>query len=170
MRLGDGGAAVMSDCELCEIHRRTEAGDQPWSVARLPTGYVALNPNQFYAGYTFFAARRCVRELFDLDRDERAAHLHEMAEVARAIQLAFAPRKLNYEALGNTVAHLHWHLVPRHGDDTRPWAPIWENLDFLRSTWTGQEELDPAVRHDRRSALMAALRQVDVTIERDFTR
>src|ERR671915_1803554 len=84
MRLGDGGATVMSDCELCEIHRRTEAGDQPWSVARLRTGYVALNSNQFYAGYTFFAARECVRELFDLDRDVRAVHLHEMAEVARA--------------------------------------------------------------------------------------
>jgi diadenosine tetraphosphate (Ap4A) HIT family hydrolase len=156
-------------CELCELHRLTEAGDQPWSVARLGTGYVALNPNQFFRGYTFFSARTCTPELFDLDRDERAAHLYEMTEVARAIQLAFGPRKLNYEALGNSVAHLHWHLVPRHEDDPRPWAPIWENLDFLRSTWTGQEEPDPAVRHERRAALAAALAEVDVEVERHFT-
>ena len=27
------------------------------------------------------------------------------------------PRKMNYEALGNSVPHLHWWLTPRHTDD-----------------------------------------------------
>ena len=46
---------------------------------------------------------------------------------------AFAPRKLNYELLGNSVAHLHWHLFPRHADDPNPQWPVWSNEAFLQA-------------------------------------
>jgi diadenosine tetraphosphate (Ap4A) HIT family hydrolase len=49
-----------------------------------------------------------------------------MLGVARAIAAAFRPRKMNYEVLGNTVAHLHWHLFPRYDWDPNPKGPIWE--------------------------------------------
>jgi diadenosine tetraphosphate (Ap4A) HIT family hydrolase len=89
-------------------------------VARLATGTVRLARTQYHRGMTYFIAERCVAELHELPRQERDAHLAEMADVAAAIWRAFGPRKLNYEALGNTVPHLHWWLVPRHGDDPRP--------------------------------------------------
>jgi diadenosine tetraphosphate (Ap4A) HIT family hydrolase len=47
--------------------------------------------------------------------------------VARAIADAFGPRKMNYELLGNTVGHLHWHLLPRYDWDPNPTRPIWEH-------------------------------------------
>lgn len=114
---------------------------------------------------TMFVAKRCVAELHELARDERAAHLHEMAEVAAALHEVFAPRKLNYEALGNRVPHLHWWLTPRYHDDPRPGAPIWEDLDFLRVLWTQGGRAEPDVVDARRAALLAALRNADVTIE-----
>ena len=40
-----------------------------------------------------------------------------MCLLARAIETAFRPHKLNYELLGNQVPHLHWHLFPRYADD-----------------------------------------------------
>jgi diadenosine tetraphosphate (Ap4A) HIT family hydrolase len=49
-----------------------------------------------------------------------------MVGVARAVARAFAPRKLNYELLGNTVPHLHWHVLPRYADDPNPLRPVWE--------------------------------------------
>jgi diadenosine tetraphosphate (Ap4A) HIT family hydrolase len=104
-------------------------------VARLATGTVRLARTQYHRGMTYFIAERCVAELHELPRQERDAHLAEMADVAAAIWRAFGPRKLNYEALGNTVPHLHWWLVPRHGDDPRPRRPIWEDLDFLQAQW-----------------------------------
>jgi diadenosine tetraphosphate (Ap4A) HIT family hydrolase len=35
-----------------------------------------------------------------------------------------APVKLNYDLLGNSVAHLHTHIVPRYADDPRPGWPF----------------------------------------------
>jgi diadenosine tetraphosphate (Ap4A) HIT family hydrolase len=103
-----------------------------------------------------------------LPEDERALFLHEMAEVAAAVFRAFTPAKLNYELLGNTVPHLHWHLVPRHIDDPRLFAPIWENLDFLRRSWTGDVETDGELRGELRARLLVELQRAGVTIERSF--
>jgi diadenosine tetraphosphate (Ap4A) HIT family hydrolase len=33
---------------------------------------------------------------------------------------------MNYEVLGNTVGHLHWHLFPRYEWDPNPKRPTWE--------------------------------------------
>jgi diadenosine tetraphosphate (Ap4A) HIT family hydrolase len=137
-------------CANCAANAETDRGGNALAVARLTTGYVALHPCQYFRGMTMFVAKRCVAELYELPRDERAMHLHEMAEVATALSEAFAPRKLNYEALGNSVPHLHWWLTPRYDDDPRPFAPIWEDLDFLRVLWTGSG------RHDRSCVRMNA--------------
>jgi len=48
-----------------------------------------------------------------------------MSQVAKAVYKAFKPDKLNYELLGNTDAHLHWHLFPRRHTDPEPHRTIW---------------------------------------------
>ena len=41
----------------------------------------------------------------------------------------FKPVKLNYMTLGNTVPHLHTHVLPRYQDDPAPGGPIaWEAI------------------------------------------
>src|SRR4051812_13554050 len=147
----------MDGCHNCEVNAAFVRGDDPWGVARLRTGIVRLASTQHFRGMTYFVADRCVAELHELPRDERDAHLAEMADVAAALWRAFRPRKLNYEALGNTVPHLHWWLVPRYADDLRPRAPIWEDLDFLRVHWTGTGVPDDAERESLRDALRGAL-------------
>lgn len=83
----------MTGCGNCTANEQTERGDNAYAVARLTTGYVSLHPCQYFAGMTMFVAKRCVAELHELARDERAAHLHEMAEVAAALHEVFAPRR-----------------------------------------------------------------------------
>lgn len=102
----------MTVCPNCDANDDADRGDDPWAVARLQTGYVKLAPTQYYWGATFFVAKACVRELHELSTPDRQSHLMEMSEVAEAVFHAFAPRKLNYEALGNSVPHLHWWLTP----------------------------------------------------------
>lgn len=152
---------------MCESADRIEAGDHPFAIARLTTGYVTLCSTQYFRGYSFFAARRCVREVYDLNPAERTAHLYEMTEVAHALDRAFRPRKMNYEALGNGVPHLHWHLIPRHDTDPHPGGPVWEDLAFLRQFWLGGASPDETSDEARR-AILAELRRSDVRIEREF--
>jgi diadenosine tetraphosphate (Ap4A) HIT family hydrolase len=156
---GDGG------CELCAIQRRADAGEDPYGVARLSTGYVALERHQRYEGYTYFSSTVCATELDDLDPVYRAAFLHDMVEVAAAVRRAFRPRKMNYEALGNSVPHLHWHLIPRHDDDPMPGGPVWEDPAFVALTRSGQATVSDERRRDLAARLLAELRCADVTIE-----
>ena len=124
-------------------------------MAELGTGYAVLADNQYYPGYTIFAAKRCVPELHELPPDERATFLGEMATVAEAVWRAFAPRKLNYELLGNGVPHLHWHIIPRFADDPMPEWPAWSNPAFIHSPRV--TPIDAGLLRDRRERLRIAL-------------
>ena len=158
----------MTDCPACERNQAADRGEDPWAVARLTTGYVKVHEIRYFRGYTFFVAKDCVAELHELEVATRDAHLAEMAEVAHAVVEAFQPQKLNYEALGNSVRHLHWHLVPRRSDDPRPWGPVWEDLEFLRAVWTGAPRYEDSERDELREALFHALQRRPVRIEQSY--
>lgn len=119
------------------------------------SGYAVLCDNQSYPGYTIFLAKRCVPELHELPSAERSMFLEEMAVVAEATWRAFAPRKLNYELLGNGVPHLHWHIIPRYADDAMPQWPIWSNPLFIDSPRV--TPIEPDVLLERRDAVRSAL-------------
>jgi diadenosine tetraphosphate (Ap4A) HIT family hydrolase len=157
-------------CHICSDNASQDIGGEMWGVARLTTGYVRLNPNQYFRGSCFFLATSCVHELHDLGRSTRDVHLGEMAEVAAAIWTVFSPKKLNYEALGNGAPHLHWWLTPRYESDPRPFAPIWEDLEFLRAQWTNGCRPTDEERDSRRSRLLTALESRDVDIELPYRR
>lgn len=149
----------MSDpCEICKrIAHFTP--DNPYFVAELETGYIALGDYQIYRGYTVFVAKQCVAELHLLSPETRTKFLEEMATVAEAVCRAFSPRKLNYELLGNSVTHLHWHLFPRHNDDPNPAWPVWNNPDVTAAA-TSRAAADPALLAELRERLRAALADV----------
>ena len=44
--------------------------------------------------------------------------------MARALISVYEPLKMNYETLGNSLPHLHTHLVPRYTEDPRPGQPF----------------------------------------------
>jgi diadenosine tetraphosphate (Ap4A) HIT family hydrolase len=156
------------NCDLCERNAQIDRGEDDLAVARLSTGYVKLMPNQYFRGSTFFQAKSCVPELHALALDERAQFMHEMVEVSEAMWRVFAPRKLNYELLGNSCPHLRWFLIPRYDTDPHPRGPAWEDPNFLRLLWTDQGRLPPAERDDLRARLLAELRAADVEIKLSF--
>lgn len=70
-----------------------------------------------------------VAEPSDLRPDAAAGYWRDVLQVGRAVQAVFAPVKLNYLTLGNTVPHLHTHVLPRYMDDPAPGGPIpWEAI------------------------------------------
>ena len=84
-----------------------------------------LHEDQFFPGWTLLILKRHATELYELDREERAALMEAVTDVARALAVTFGAVKMNYELLGNLLPHIHWHLVPRLADDPIPRQPAW---------------------------------------------
>lgn len=69
-------------------------------------------------GHTLVVIRRHVETIFDLSREEECALGHAVARTARAVRAAFDPdgillEQRNGVAAGQTVPHVHVHVIPR---------------------------------------------------------
>jgi diadenosine tetraphosphate (Ap4A) HIT family hydrolase len=117
------------ECPFCQKLARLDEQPPGEVVWRFPQSVALLGAWQFYHGYCILVSRRHAHELSELPDDVRQAYLDEMCLLARAVESAFAPHKLNYELLGNQVPHLHWHLFPRSLDDPARLSPVWLALD-----------------------------------------
>ena len=89
------------------------------------TSVAKLNPDQAFEGYTFLTLKWHEEELYNLADKDRKQFLEDMSLVVNALSKAFKPDKMNYELLGNSMPHLHWHLIPRYTSDPMWGRPIW---------------------------------------------
>jgi len=111
-------------CAFCEQGRPDET---PYGV-RYFAGEVAdayLQRAAIQRGYSVVVWRgRHVVEPTELEPVEAALFWSELLAVGRALIECFEPVKLNYELLGNTLPHLHAHVIPRYAIDPRPEWPF----------------------------------------------
>ena len=111
-------------CVMCEQGRPEET---PYG-ARFFAGEVSdayLQREDIQRGYSVVVWRgRHVAEPTELSADEATAYWLEVLRVGRAIEHVLEPVKLNYDLLGNSLPHLHTHVVPRYADDPRPGWPF----------------------------------------------
>lgn len=92
-----------------------------------------------------------VAEPTQLSEPEALGYWRDMLRIGRAVEQSFEHAKMNYQMLGNTVPHLHTHIVPRPLQDPAPGEPLpWSFLDQGR-----QDDAALAAAADR---LKAALR------------
>jgi diadenosine tetraphosphate (Ap4A) HIT family hydrolase len=94
---------------------------------------------------------RHVAEPTELTAEEAARYWQEVLVVGRAIEDVLRPVKLNYNLLGNSLPHLHTHIVPRYADDPRPgWPfpfPEEEPADMPEDVlWRDADALGSAIR------------------------
>ena len=78
-----------------------------------------------YPGFCRVILKRHAREMTDLDEAERDGLMAVVYSVEAAIRETMRPDKMNLASLGNMTPHLHWHIVPRFGDDRHFPGPIW---------------------------------------------
>ena len=74
-------------------------------------------------GHTLVIPKRHVVSFFDITADEREAMLALLDSAKLALDAAFHPDGYNIgindgEAAGQTVPHLHLHLIPRYAGDS----------------------------------------------------
>jgi diadenosine tetraphosphate (Ap4A) HIT family hydrolase len=129
------------------------AGGRPAAdhrIADLGVTVAYLHDDQFFPGWVVLVLRRHATELFQLEADERARMMDEVTHVAAALHAIFAPRKINYECLGNQIPHIHWHVIPRLAEDPAPREAVW-------TVSHAPVRLAPAERMERIARLRAHL-------------
>jgi hypothetical protein len=62
----------------------------------------------------------------------------QVLSVARALIDMYKPLKMNYETLGNSLPHLHTHLIPGFTDDSHSRCPRNSQMRKSRRTNFGQ--------------------------------
>lgn len=96
---------------------------------------------------------RHVAEPTELSEEDAAQYFTEVLAVSRALEAHYRPAKMNLMMLGNTVPHLHTHVIPRYVTDDSPGVPP----RFMRVFPRGEE---PSLPEAEYRADVEALRQL----------
>lgn len=152
---------IHPDCPLCR-QLAMPSGTDPDRLVDFPQSVIVLGRWQYYKGYCVAVARRHVRELHDLSRDEQHAFMDEVVAVGQTLAKSFRPRKLNVEMLGNQVPHLHCHLFPRYEVDPDHLKPVWVALDRCEGDVREKTRLEtgPIPRDEIRNRVRAELAHI----------
>ena len=103
-------------CPFCNIAPEQIIAEHPLAVAK-HDGYPLTK------GHTLIIPRRHVTSFFDCTAEERQAMLELLDEAKAVLDKAHAPDGYNIglnngAAAGQTVMHVHMHLIPRYQNDT----------------------------------------------------
>ena len=138
-------------CGICAMIDRIKAHNFRDFIAELNSCYVILGDQQFYRGYCVLFAKLHATELYLMPAESARLLSDEMRLVAEAIATVVKPWKMNYECLGNSEPHVHWHLLPRNENEPEELrrGPIWLRPESERKV--------PLDENDR-SALIGSIR------------
>lgn len=118
------------DCAMCAEGRSDDNGFGPRIFEGRHSDAYLQRADHGQNGYTIVIWRgRHVADPTELSADEASAYFAEVLRVGRAIDAHYRPIKLNFEMLGNSLPHLHTHVIPRYLDDGSPGHPAL----FMRS-------------------------------------
>ena len=96
-------------------------------IAELNISSLLLYREQRFRGYSILSFDAWdATNLDSLSEKEYLAFMGDLRNASNALRQALKPDHMNYELLGNTNPHLHWHIVPRYKNDPRWGQPIWE--------------------------------------------
>ncbi len=100
-----------SQCVFCD----SDASELPTAlkICDLEYSRLFLFREQHYPGRCLLVSKKHVNEFFDLPSAEQTGFLKELAAVSKTIQKLYKADKLNLLSLGDSVGHLHVHIVPK---------------------------------------------------------
>lgn len=116
----------MDDCLFCKIIK----GEIPsCKLFEDEHAYAFLDINPFGLGHTLVVPKFHAANLFQLPPEELAGVMPAVQRVATLLKNklkcdGMALMQLNGEVAGQTVFHVHFHLIPRYAGQPAGWAPL----------------------------------------------
>lgn len=145
----------MSETLIHQFVAEASEGTLERAVIKLPSGWLCLGDPQVLPGYCVLYPDPVVATLNDLQGEERAQFLADMAMAGDAILETTEAVRINYEILGNQEPALHAHIIPRYDweDEKLRTRPVWF-YDWLRAPAFSMEDTATL-----RESLVAAIRR-----------
>ncbi len=115
----------MNDCIFCKIIK----GEIPsFKIFEDEHAFAFLDINPIEPGHTLVVPKFHARELFFLPPEELAGVMPAIQRTATLLKKklgcdGLALSQLNGEAAGQTVFHVHFHLIPRYAGTPIDWTP-----------------------------------------------
>lgn len=78
---------------------------------------VVLLQDEDYPAYCRVELLSHIKEMTDLEPQQRARVMKTVFAVEMALRELFNPTKINLASLGNKTPHIHWHIIPRFEHD-----------------------------------------------------
>lgn len=102
------------DCIFCKINEY---------VLENELAYAIFDKMPISKGHMLFIPKRHVKDFFDITKDERHALFELLDEAKIMLDALYNPDAYNVgincgEPAGQTVMHVHVHLIPRYKGDT----------------------------------------------------
>lgn len=94
-------------------------------IGQLRVSTLYLFREQTYRGRCIVALNEHETEFFHLSQEKQDAYMRDVAQTANAIEKAFSPNKINYGAFGDTMPHVHFHIVPKY-ENEYTWGKMFE--------------------------------------------
>jgi diadenosine tetraphosphate (Ap4A) HIT family hydrolase len=112
------------NCRGCREERpdEDEYGVRYLSVDHADAYLQRVTPMPGYSTVVFRG--RYVPDPTELGPEETVAFWSAVAVATRAIEAVFRPCHLNFQILGNSMPHVHVHIVPRYLTDSAPERPL----------------------------------------------
>ncbi len=116
----------MEDCLFCKIIRGEIPSTKLFEDAH---AYAFLDINPFGKGHTLVVPKFHAEQLFFLPPEELAGVMPAVQRVACLLRRklgceGLALMQLNGACAGQTVGHVHFHLIPRYAGQPAGWAPL----------------------------------------------
>ena len=88
-------------------------------------------------GHTLVVPKKRIENIFDLDDETANDYLKIVRDVATAVRDAFNPEGLNVvqnngEFAGQSVFHIHFHILPRYNDEHDGFGYKWIDTEFSK--------------------------------------
>ena len=104
----------MKNCSYCSEGKLLDAFGI--KIGELPMSKVILFKEQSHRGRVIVACKKHVDDITQLTREERIQFMEDVNHTAEILHELFHPDKINFGAYGDTMHHLHFHLVPKYKD------------------------------------------------------